>query len=641
MEKARILVVESESAMAMETGITLKELGYRVVSIVDSGEKAIEVAKAEKPDIVLIDLRIEDKMDGVSPAEIIRTQLDTPIVFMISHKDVEGLEKMKPTIPFGYILKPIRYRDLEITIEMALHVSKVDADRKRAERKLKKSESKLRNIIEYSTNVFYSHTTDHVLTYVSPQFTELFGYELEEAALKWTELVTDNQINEKGFELTQKAIDTGQRQPAYLLEARRKDGKTIWVEIREAPVVVDGKTVSIVGSVANITELKKAERALRESEGKHKTIIENANEGICILQNNVLKYVNPKICEITGYSEKELLNAPFVSNVHPDDRELLSERYKRRLSGETAMNIYDFRIRKKNRETRWFQVKPVLISWEDKPATLNFLSDITDQKTADIQLRKHKEELEKAVQARTKDLLIAKEEAEQANRLKSEFLANISHELRTPMHAILSYSKFGYDSFDRKDKDTLVKYFRNINHSGNRLLSLLNNLLDLSKLQANKMKYTRDTGNIKSIFDDMQAEFVTLANEKNLSWRIRETETVNVSFDADKIKQVVSNLFSNAIRYSYDNSVIEVSFEDTPDRLIVTVKNEGVSIPTDELETVFDPFIQSSSTNTGAGGTGLGLPICQKIIEDHGGRIWAESDPNGATIRFYLPKKRG
>jgi len=137
----------------------------------------------------------------------------------------------------------------------------------------------------------------------------------------------------------------------------------------------------------------------------------------------------------------------------------------------------------------------------------------------------------------------------------------------------------------------------------------------------------------------MKAEFATLADEKKLSWQIQEIDKVNVSFDADRIKQVVSNLFVNAIGYSNENSIIEVSFEDTSDKLTIAVKDEGVSIPIDELESIFDPFIQSSSTETGAGGIGLGLPICKRIIEDHGGKIWAEENPVGATIKFSLPKE--
>ncbi len=266
------------------------------------------------------------------------------------------------------------------------------------------------------------------------------------------------------------------------------------------------------------------------------------------------------------------------------------------------------------------------------------MRDVSERFHSRKLLEEYQEHLEDKIEIRTQELTIAKEKAELANRLKSEVLANISHELRTPMHSILSYSKFGYEKFDRRDDNRLIKYFKNIYKSGNRLLKLIDNLLDLSQLQAGKMKYLKDNWSIKSVLNDMKSEFSILGEEKNLSWQIEDIEETTISFDIDKIKQVIANLFSNSIRYSTENSVIEVSFEDTSDNRTVIIKNEGVPIPTDELESIFQPFIQSSKTKTGAGGTGLGLPICRKIIEDHGGRIWAEDNPNGATFKFQLPK---
>jgi len=135
-------------------------------------------------------------------------------------------------------------------------------ERRHAEEELKQNEERLRNIIEHSTNLFYSHTTDHVLTYQSPQTRELLGCEPEEALVRWTDFVTDNPINQRGFEITQKAIDTGQRQPPYELEIIGVNGVKRWVEVNESPIVRDGRTVAIVGSLTDITERKRAD-ALR------------------------------------------------------------------------------------------------------------------------------------------------------------------------------------------------------------------------------------------------------------------------------------------------------------------------------------------------------------------------------------------
>ncbi|MCP4751593.1 MAG: response regulator [Proteobacteria bacterium] len=142
MEKARVLIVEDESIIAMETEIALKGLGYQVVSIVDSGAKAIEATKKEKPDIVLMDIRIKGEMDGIATAEIIWTRFEIPIVFTTAYLDEKRIEKIKQMMSFGSILKPLKERDLKVTIEMALHVSKNEAERGRAEQALKESEAR-------------------------------------------------------------------------------------------------------------------------------------------------------------------------------------------------------------------------------------------------------------------------------------------------------------------------------------------------------------------------------------------------------------------------------------------------------------------------------------------------------------------
>jgi len=146
--------------------------------------------------------------------------------------------------------------------------------RTRAQEALRASEQKLRDIVEHSTNMFYSHTPDHVLTYVSPQSRQFFDCEPEELLIRWTGIATDNPVNRIGVERTQAAIDTGQPQPSYELELVGARGRTVWVEVREAPVVRDGRTVAIVGSLTDITERKRVEEALRASEGTNRAILE-------------------------------------------------------------------------------------------------------------------------------------------------------------------------------------------------------------------------------------------------------------------------------------------------------------------------------------------------------------------------------
>jgi signal transduction histidine kinase len=230
-------------------------------------------------------------------------------------------------------------------------------------------------------------------------------------------------------------------------------------------------------------------------------------------------------------------------------------------------------------------------------------------------------------------------EAQEASRAKSEFLANISHELRTPMHGILSFSQIGSEAALRDGMGSLRDHFEEIRDSATRLMRLLNDLLDLSKLEAGRMSYEMAENDFRSIWGVVRSELHILAEKRGLSLVYEESCEAGVGvFDGHRITQVVSNLVSNAIKFSFVNQVISTKVDRAGDCFTVSVANYGVGIPIAELETIFDKFTQSSRTKTKAGGTGLGLAICREIVIQHGGRIWAESGSSGETkFIFQIP----
>jgi PAS domain S-box-containing protein len=419
-------------------------------------------------------------------------------------------------------------------------------------------------------------------------------------------------------------------------------------------------------------------------------ILQSMVEFLIVINPDItIKIVNQAVVDFLGYERKELIGKPITMLIADED-----ENWKREFNDLKMTHIINKSFIKGiegNYRTKDGMLIPLLFSSSaihDNEGNIQGIvcmaRDISQRKLAEkelIKYRNHLEELvkkrtseleeeiierkrienalreahnglEKKVEARTIDYKRAKEEAEQANKLKSEFLANISHELRTPMCGILSFSKFGIDKLDKINKEKTFHYFTQIRMAGERLMNLLNNLLDLSKLEARKNAYQMEVVNINQMVKFVVSDMEVIWKEKNLKVTI-ENPLIPGTIVCDKlsIQQVFLNLLSNAIKFSSEGKSITLSFESVKSligqkskdmemcpAIIFSVKDQGVGIPENELKSIFDKFIQSSRTKTGAGGTGLGLAICNEIIKDHRGEIWAENNlEGGAIFSFMLP----
>jgi len=275
-----------------------------------------------------------------------------------------------------------------------------------------------------------------------------------------------------------------------------------------------------------------------------------------------------------------------------------------------------------------------------------------DRREALDALQKMHDELDNKVKERTIELEKAKDKAVTASKVKSEFLNMVSHELRSPLHQILSYSKFGIKKTGHIPNENIIDFFKNIEKSGGNLLNLLNDLLDLSKLRSSKTEYTMTENRLEDIVQMIINEHRIIIEERKLTVELVKPEVpTNLQCDVNKVSQVIRNLLFNAIKFAPLETRItfQLDFEPLPDGLRVndismvpalrlTVKDEGMGIPPDELEKVFGKFMQSSKTKSEYAGTGLGLAICKEIIQAHKGKIWAENNPEvGSAFRFVLP----
>jgi signal transduction histidine kinase len=207
------------------------------------------------------------------------------------------------------------------------------------------------------------------------------------------------------------------------------------------------------------------------------------------------------------------------------------------------------------------------------------------------------------------------------------------------MHGILSFASFGIKKHATANPDKILDYFQKIRQSGETLLTLLNDLLDLAKLESGKIAFKFRPANLNSLIDIVREEYNSLALEHNLTIRCEHLEAnEKIMLDADKIRQVLHNLLNNAIKFSPEGGTIDVTSFKKADSIVVSVRDQGAGIPENELENIFEKFVQSSNNKASAGGTGLGLPICREIIAAHKGRIWAENNPDiGANLSFEIP----
>lgn len=488
-------------------------------------------------------------------------------------------------------------------------------DRKRAEEALRQSEARYRELFENASDIIYTHDLNGNYTSANQAARRILGYSSEEILrLNYRDVVHPESLPAAEENFRKKFVNGIEATPPYEVLVRSKSGTPFWFEVTSRVMRDKGVPVGVHGSARDITDRKRAEEALKESEEKYRVLVENANEAIFVAQDGMLRFVNPQTVRLMGYSEQELTSEPFVKFIHPDERAMVADRHVKRMQGEPIPSVYSFRVIDKAGNTKWVEISAVSIVWEGRPATLNFLVDITFR-------RKMEEELVKVQKLESLGIL-AGGIAHDFNNIMTTILGNIS------LARIRSHSR------NEASKSLMAAEEGCI-----RAKALTQQLLTFSKGGAPVKKTMHISQLIRT-----SCEFALRGSNARCEFSILD-DLWPVDVDEGQIGQVLHNLMINADHSMPQGGVIHVRAENIPvtagyglpladgNYIRLTIKDQGIGIPAEILPRIFDPYFTTKYK-----GSGLGLAISYSIIANHGGFMTATSEPaKGTTLYLYLP----
>ena len=367
----------------------------------------------------------------------------------------------------------------------------------------------------------------------------------------------------------------------------------------------------------------------RRSEGQMRRVVEGSAQGIIVRTATAVLYMNNSFAWMVGYaSARECMSAEIGPNamLHPDDAPIIARHLKARIAGEEVLSNYEFRLIRRDGSILWVETHAALVEWDGQPASLSWITDISRRK------------------AMEQELLKSKEAAEYANRSKTDFLANMSHELRTPLNAIIGFSEVIKAEMFGALSARYVEYARDIHESGQHLLEIINDILDLSKLEAGKFELHESDVSVAAVVDQCLPLVRGRAQEGNVALAIDIPDSLPVvRADRRAVKQVLLNLLSNAVKFTPGGGSVTLTACIGDDRgLDVAVTDTGIGMNESEIGIALAPFGQiDSSLARKHQGTGLGLPLCKSLLELHGARLVVTSRPSeGTTIIVRFPPER-
>ncbi len=482
---------------------------------------------------------------------------------------------------------------------------------------------KFKMAVQQAGFAIYITDKDGHIEYVNPAFEWTTGYSADEAIGRKPNILNSGEMGQNYYENLWSLILNGEIWEEEIVN-RRKDGSLYYGHQTIAPIFNEaGEISNFVALQSDITQRKLNEERIRRSEEKYRLLAENSTDMISKhTPEGGYTYVSPVCKPLLGYEPEELIGTNAYEYFHPDDLERIQHSHSS-INAVNNIATVIYRIRRKNGSYTWFETTSRLLLDEETGNAVEIVAisrDVSYRKKIEAQLRQ------------------AKEEAEAANQAKSAFIANVSHEIRTPMNAVLGYNQLlASIVFDSQ----ALEYIEAIEKSSHVLLELINDILDLSKIEAGRLSLEYGETNVRHILADIKQIFHLAVEEKGLGVSIEIDDTVPeiVFLDEARLRQILLNIVGNAVKFT-DQGEVKIRAYSEPSAadegkvdLHLHIADTGIGIEPSQLQRVFEAFRQQEGqSNRKYGGTGLGLSISKRLAEAMNGTIDVQSNSGSGSL---------
>ncbi len=615
MKPASILIVEDEAIVALDIKLQLEALGYRVVGIADSAEQALALARQHRPSLALLDIMLRGAADGIDAAAALRSELATPVVFLTSFSDSETVRRAAESAAYGYLTKPFQIKELTAVIEIALYKSRMENQLREADRWFA---STLRCVRDAVVVV----ELDAKIRFMNPAAEALTGWPLEVALGQPVGRVV---CIEEQTEATAHALRDGRVVGVeHGLRLRARGGEDVVVDRSAAPVDDDGG--ARIGAVVVLRDARdrlRQEERLRASEERFRNAFDFAPLGMILvaLGGRVL-LVNEALCRMLGRDASSLLNSRQIDLSHPDNHQDERQHLHDLLTGTAETVQFETRlVRSDNPRALPVLMSASMLHENGEPTCLLYqVHDLTEQKLAAQQLAELTAERMK------------REASEAATRLKSEFLSRVSHEMRTPLNAVLGFGQLLQMDAQQHD-GTHSAYAGHIINAGKHLLNMVDDLLDIHRGEQGALKLEIQDVVLADAVVGVIEMLQPLADAQQIALHANVPPQVLVRADPKRLRQVLLNLGSNAIKYNRAGGTVRWTLQpSTAGSVRLAVQDDGIGMTADQLARLFQPFERLGRESSGVQGTGLGMLITRGLVEQMGGSMDVQSEPRRGTV---------